>query len=296
LATQQAKPAIATLEGLTKLLSCAATHPDAEMQFRASDAVPHIDSDASCLSKSKARSRAAGCHCLSSHPDKLQGKPPPLNRSANTLCSTMRKIVSSAAEAELGTLFHNGKEACSIRTTFEEMGHPQPPTPIGTDNNTAASMANDSTKQKRSKAMDMRFHWTCDRVRQGQFHTAWRKGILNKADCFSKHHPAARHGDLRSAHLHEAPSRNSNCFGCLRDGGDDDSDAITTSDDSASAALHAQPKALRSNAVPAGEGVLIPPHAGHASHAACACMLSRTLEQTCKAAALLRSFSAAHPL
>jgi hypothetical protein len=35
--------------------------------------------------------------------------------------------------------------------------------------------------------------------------------------------------------------------------------------------------------------LLIPPHASHASHAAYACALSRTLEQTCEAAALLRS-------
>jgi hypothetical protein len=70
----------------------------------------HIDSGASCLSESKARSRAAGCHHLGSHPGKPQGKPQPLNGSVNTLCSIARKICSSAAEAELGTLFHSGKE------------------------------------------------------------------------------------------------------------------------------------------------------------------------------------------
>jgi hypothetical protein len=42
--------------------------------------------------------------------------------------------------------------------------------------------------------------------------------------------------------------------------------------------------------------VLIPPQAGHTSHTACACALPQTLEQTCEVAALLRSFSAAHPL
>jgi hypothetical protein len=209
----------------------------------------------------------------------------------------MRKIASSTAEAELGTLFHNGKEACSIRTVLEEAGHPQPPTPIETDNNTAAGMANDSTKQKWSKAMDTRFCWIRDGVRQGQFHIMWHKGALNKADCFSKHHPTARHRDLRSTCPHEPPSRNSNCFDCLHDDDDDDDpDAIATSNDSAFATLHAQPKALRSNAAPTGEGVLIPPHAGHVSHAAHACVLSRILEQTCEAAALLRSFSAAQPL
>jgi hypothetical protein len=134
-------------------------------------------------------------------------------------------------------------------------------------------------------------------VRQGQFHIAWRKGALNKADYFSKHHPAARHRNLRSACPHDPPSRNSNCFDHLReDDGDDDCGAVATSDDSASATLHAQSKALRSNAAPAGKGVLIPPHAGHASHAAHACALPRTLEQTCKAAALLRSLSAGQPL
>jgi hypothetical protein len=46
----------------------------------------------------------------------------------------------------------------------------------------------------------------------------------------------------------------------LRDDDDDaEHDAVATSDDSASDALHAQPKASRSNAAPTGEGVLIPP-------------------------------------
>jgi hypothetical protein len=93
--------------------------------------------------------------------------------------------------------------------------------------------------------------------------------------------PAARHRELRSACLHEPSSRNSNCFDCPRDDDDDDTDddAIATADDSASETLHAQPKALRSNAAPTGEGVLIPvPRAGQASHATYACALSRSLE------------------
>jgi hypothetical protein len=76
----------------------------------------------------------------------------------------MRKFVSSAAEAELSALFHSGKEACSVRTTLEETGHPQPPTPIEADNNAAASTANDSIEWKRSKATGTRFCWMRDRV------------------------------------------------------------------------------------------------------------------------------------
>jgi hypothetical protein len=148
LAAQRVKPAVATLEGLTQLLNCAATHPDAEVRFHTSDVVPRIDSNASCLSESKAHLWVAGHHCLGPHPDKLQGKPPPFNGSVNTLCSTMRKIAPGTTEAEPGALFHNSKEACSTRTTLKEVGHPRPPAVVETNNNTAAGIANDSIKQK----------------------------------------------------------------------------------------------------------------------------------------------------
>jgi len=69
----------------------------------------------------------------------------------------MREVLSSTAEAELAALFHNGREACPLRTALEELGHPQPPTPIVTDNVTAKGIANDDIRQKRSKAIDMRF-------------------------------------------------------------------------------------------------------------------------------------------
>jgi hypothetical protein len=36
----------------------------------------------------------------------------------------MRKVLSSAAETELGALFHKGKKACPLRISLDEMGHP----------------------------------------------------------------------------------------------------------------------------------------------------------------------------
>jgi hypothetical protein len=45
--------------------------------------------------------------------------------------------MSSAAEAEIGAVFRNAKEGAVLRTTLEELGHPQPPTPMETDNTTA---------------------------------------------------------------------------------------------------------------------------------------------------------------
>jgi hypothetical protein len=71
-------------------------------------------------------------------------------------------VLSSVTKAELAALFHNGKETYAIRNILAELGHPQPSTPIVTDNSTASGIANDTVRQRHSKAMDMRFYWFRD--------------------------------------------------------------------------------------------------------------------------------------
>jgi hypothetical protein len=78
----------------------------------------------------------------------------------------IKHVMSSATEAETGALFINGKEAIPLRQTLIELNHPQPPTPIQTDNSTATGIVNKTVKLKRSKAMDMRFYWAQDRIDQ----------------------------------------------------------------------------------------------------------------------------------
>jgi hypothetical protein len=126
----------------------------------------------------------------------------------------MREVVSAASEAESGGLFHNGKDAVVMRTTLEEMGHEQGPTPVQTDNKTASDIANDNCKQRRSKAMDMRFYWVRDRVRQGHFLIYWSKGQGNMADYFTKHFPASHHRVMRPQYLH-VPGNPSVVRGCV---------------------------------------------------------------------------------
>jgi hypothetical protein len=214
LATQQAKPTEQTMTDIVALLNYAATHPDAVVRFHKSDMVLHVESDASYLSAEKARSRAGGFHYLGNQP----GTPTAYNGPINILCQIMHTVQSSAAEAELGALFLNAKEACPTRTCLDELGHQQPATPMVTDNNTATGIANDSVKQKRSKAMDMRYYWVRDRVRQEQCHIYWRPGKTNRADYFTKHHPAAHHQAVRSAYLHQpAPTPTRNYFDVLAD-------------------------------------------------------------------------------
>jgi hypothetical protein len=113
--------------------------------------VLHIESDASYLSAAKARSRAAGYHFLSDRPSNPldpTAAPPMANGAVNVLCTVMGKVLASATEAELAALFHNGREACLLRTTLEELGHAQPAIPIQTNKSTAAGIANNTVNQK----------------------------------------------------------------------------------------------------------------------------------------------------
>lgn len=142
------------MEKLFQLLNYCAAHPDAVIRYSTSDMLLAVESDASYLSVAKGRSRAAGYFFLTNNAATTTGQYKP-NGAVHILCHIMREVLSSAAEAELGALFHNGKEACPLRMALEEMSHPQPATPMATDNNTASGIATDTVKQKRSKAIDM---------------------------------------------------------------------------------------------------------------------------------------------
>jgi hypothetical protein len=111
--------------------------------------------------------------------------------------------MASATEAELGAFFQNACDCVPLRIALEEMGHPQAATPIQNDNVCAAGIANQTVKQRRSKAIDMRFYWIRDRIKQGQFIIHWRVGKDNLTDYFTKHHYPAHHKLMRSRYLLE---------------------------------------------------------------------------------------------
>jgi hypothetical protein len=78
-----------------------------------------------------------------------------------------------------------------MRHLLEEMGHKQPPTPIQTNNSTAHGVITNNIQPRRTKAMDMRFHWLCCRESQGRFRYYWQPGSNNQANYWTKHHSAA---------------------------------------------------------------------------------------------------------
>ncbi len=91
-----------------------------------------IHSNASYLSKPKARSRTGG-HMFMAGRDDI----PTNNGAVLNILQIIWPVMSSAAEAELGALFINAKTAVSMRHMLEELGHPRSPTPMQIDNKTA---------------------------------------------------------------------------------------------------------------------------------------------------------------
>ena len=85
---------------------------------------------------------------------------------------------------------------------LEEMGHPQPPTPIQTDNTTACDFANDKLKQNLTCTIDMRFYWVRDRVKQGHFTIYWKPGSMDLVDYYTKHHPTSHHRRIQPYYVH----------------------------------------------------------------------------------------------
>jgi hypothetical protein len=195
--SEQTKGTEATMTACTRLLNYAATHPDATIQYKRSPMILHTHTDASYLTAPMARSRAGGYHFLG------DGQPnsPFTNAPIHVLVKIMRNVLSSAAEAEVGAAFLNAQDACPFRQILEDLGHPQPATPLQTDNATCEGILNDTIKQKRSKAIDMRFYWLQDRVTQGQFNLYWRPAAYNLADYYTKHHSPTHHINMRPVYL-----------------------------------------------------------------------------------------------
>jgi hypothetical protein len=152
LATQRANPTINTKKLVHQFLNYAATHPDAIITYQASNMVHAGHSDASYLSETNACSQAGGRFFMSNN-DTL----PPNNGAVLTIAQIIKAVMSSAAEAGIGTLYINCQEAIPTCHTLEFLGHTQTPTPMQTDNTTALKVVNNNI-MKKLKAIDMKYH------------------------------------------------------------------------------------------------------------------------------------------
>ena len=113
------------------ILDYMASQEDAVLTYSASNMVLAVHINAGYHSKPRARSRAGGHFFLSNNADI-----PPNNGAIFNIAQIIKVFMSYEAEAELGGLFINAKEDVHLRNILTEMGHPQPPTPMQTDNST----------------------------------------------------------------------------------------------------------------------------------------------------------------
>jgi hypothetical protein len=158
--SQQAAPIENIMECVNQFLYYMWTHPNAINWFCASDMIPNVHSDTSYLSAPKARSRAGDYFFLGSIPQDRD--PIKLNGAIHITCTIPKLVAASAVEVELGALFLNTQEAKVLRLILTELGHPQPPTPIHIYITTTVGIFNNTIKQQRSQAMEMRYFWLLD--------------------------------------------------------------------------------------------------------------------------------------
>jgi hypothetical protein len=194
LATQQVNPTENTMAKVTQFLDYAATHPDAIVTYHASNMVLAGHSDALILSESNTRSQAGGHFFMSNNTAK-----PPNNGAILTTAQIIKAVMSSAAEAEVGTLYINCREAVPACRTLEFMGHPQPPTAMQTDNTTALGIVKNNILKK-LKSIDMKYHWLGDRIFCRLQHY-WAPGKENNGNYVTKHHASIHHQTTRPTFL-----------------------------------------------------------------------------------------------
>ena len=151
---QQVSATEQTAAAINQILYHVETYPNNEITYRASDMILAAHSDARFNNDSKPIIRA-GAHIFLSQNDPMSK----WNGAILTISQIIKFIISSAAEAELGTLYIMAKEMVPTCQTLIEMGWKQPPSLIQTDNSKAAGVVNKTIVQCKRKSLDLCFHW-----------------------------------------------------------------------------------------------------------------------------------------
>ncbi len=189
--------------------------------------IMNIHLDVSYLSETGARSRSCGNFFMGWMPH--NGELIKINGAFYVNTTILKFVVASAAEAELGALFHNCQDGIIFRQKLANMSHPQPKMPVHCNNATAVGIANNTIKRQQSRSMEMRFFWVGDKVAQDMFALKWHPGQENLADYQSKHHVGSHHIAVRPWYLHAEssprvlpravrPSTLKGCVGTLQNG------------------------------------------------------------------------------
>ena len=127
--SKQAKATEKVKEECDHFLDYCHTHPDSRVRFLSSNMILALHSDGSFNSEPGSKSRAGGHFYLTD-----KGNYNLSNGAVLTLSKIIKYVMSSAGELEAASSYLNCKAALPLRMALEEMGHPQPKTPVIVDN------------------------------------------------------------------------------------------------------------------------------------------------------------------
>jgi hypothetical protein len=189
LSSAQSDPNSAVMKDADLLLQYFAWNPNPSVTFTPSQMHLFMHSDASFAGESGARSRVGAVYMLGDAPSR--SAPLPQLRHPFLVASVVLKVTAAnISEAEYGGLFTATQRSVPLRNTLAALGHPQAATTAVTDNSVAMGISTGTIKQKRSRSINIAYHWIRDQVTLGHFRVLWDKGSRNLADYQTKAVPA----------------------------------------------------------------------------------------------------------
>ena len=126
-----------------RFLDYGISQEEAVVTYHAGDIVFACHSDALYLSESKAHSRARGNFPLSNNT-----LMPANNGVVLNVAKIIETVMTSAVEAKIWAMFINAREVVPQQMTLVEIGHPQPITPMQTENYAVHSVVNNMCDQE----------------------------------------------------------------------------------------------------------------------------------------------------
>jgi hypothetical protein len=160
LACELAHATLDTLTRLDRLLGYASDHRNGHRLYHAFDMLLEIFSDASYLSRPRARSVAGSYHhhTRASAPGFTHDPLAFINGPISCHSTQIPVVYYAVQESEYAGLFAAAKIGDVERRILSDLGYPQPPTLILCDNECAVGLAQRTMVPKLSKSTDMRCH------------------------------------------------------------------------------------------------------------------------------------------
>jgi hypothetical protein len=197
LASIQTAPTKHNIQEFNRLLQYVATHPNPKLVYSKGNMRLVAHTDASFMSETRCRTRAADYLYLSSVGPSLSPEHPDLNGAILCTSTIIPLTIPSVMEGEYVAIYNGVLKIINIRDTLLNLGYPQNnPSVLVCDNQAAVSVANRKCSIKKSKSTAMRYYIVQDEIDKRTIDVTWRPGIdkdsgnpINLADAFTKAHP-----------------------------------------------------------------------------------------------------------